>query len=75
MSSAATRPPFALPYLLEWHIEKPGSDPIKVIADGISAPAGWTIGRFETRDEMVSFMKQHPRARMPCWGRVERGEI
>lgn len=74
-AASSTRPPFSVPYLLEWHRETPTSAPVHVIADGIGTPAGWTVARFETNEERLAFMKKHPRARMPCWGRIERGEV
>lgn len=36
--------------------------------------AGWTVATFATIEERAAFMARHREARMPCWGRIERGE-
>ena len=41
---------------------------------GSTGEAGWSVVEFESRDRALHFMAERPQARMPCWGRIERGE-
>ncbi len=66
---------FALPYRLEWHRESGASKPEMFIKTGTGQDAGYTVKHFDSREERAAFVANHPAARMPCWGRIERGEV
>lgn len=63
---------FALPYNLE---TVPGTSGRSQQFKPGRGSAGWTVKTFPTRDEALRFMQEWPEARMPCWGRIERGEV
>jgi hypothetical protein len=36
---------------------------------------GWSVMECESREHALAIMREYPNARMPCWGRIERGEV
>lgn len=36
---------------------------------------GWAVFDFDSREDAIHAMKVYPNARMPCWRRIERGEV
>jgi hypothetical protein len=46
----------------------------KILSAG-QTDAGWTVVGCESRDHALQVMRAYPSARMPCWLRIEKGEV
>jgi hypothetical protein len=63
---------FSLPYRLDWDATFTGKYRNSKPGRG---NAGWTVVEFSSRKEREAFMLTYPEARMPCWDRIEKGEV
>ncbi len=44
-------------------------------SDVTYADAGWCVVHCADRADALRVMRDYPQARMPCWQRIERGEV
>lgn len=42
---------------------------------GAKGDAGWGVFRCKSAEHRLAIMKAYPAARMPCWTRIEKGEV
>lgn len=74
-TTQATDKTFCLPMRLAFKPDNGGRRDVVAGTPGSHGDAGWTVVEFPSIESAMRCMSEYPQARMPCWKRIESGEI